>query len=82
MQSAIDRLAKGDVLERRVVFQNPPLAATCSVPLLEMHVENPQRFTVRTVTPAAIDERMPHTQGPAPACEQGTRPALAGPPGR
>jgi len=71
MQSAIDRLAKGGVSgeEYRVVLQNPPPANNvCSVPLLEMHVENRQRFTMQTVPAPAIDGRMPRVHGPAAAC--------------
>lgn len=83
MQSAIDRLAKGDgVGKNSVVFQNAPPVETCSVPLLELQVDHPERFTVRTVPPAAIDRRMPRTQGPAPVCGQTARPAPAEPPAR
>jgi hypothetical protein len=61
MQSAIDRLAKGGgaIEEHRINLQNPPRANLCSVPLLEMHVDRPDRFSMRTSLP-----------GSTPACEQ------------
>jgi hypothetical protein len=70
MQSAIDRLVKGGGMEQhRVVLQNPLQAEICSVPLLEMHVDRPDRFTMRTAPTPATGDRMPSTHGPAPACE-------------
>jgi hypothetical protein len=76
MQNAIDRIAKGAAAtERPVIFRGaPPIqlsspAPVCSVPLLGMHVDNPERFSIQTVAPPAIDSRMPRTTGPAPPCE-------------
>lgn len=75
MQNAIDRIAKGAAAaDRRVNFRGtPPIqllspAPVCSVPLLEMHVDHPEWFSIQTVTPPAIDSRMPRTTGPAPPC--------------
>jgi hypothetical protein len=69
MQSAIDRIIAGDG-QPRVVLQNPASSTICSAPLLEMHVDRSDRFSMRTTLPASTDDRMPNTHGPAPACEQ------------
>jgi len=76
MQNAIDRIAKGaSAADRRVNFRGtPPIqlsspAPVCSVPLLGMHVDHPEWFSIQRVTPPAIDSRMPRTAGPAPPCD-------------
>ena len=71
MQSAIDRMVKAGVMGNTAsILQNPRQPTICSVPLLEMHVDRPDRFSMRTAPPPATDDRMPGTRGPAPACEQ------------
>jgi|ERR1700722_10654714 hypothetical protein len=76
MQNAIDRIAKGAAAaEHPVIFRGaPPVqlsspALVCSVPLLGMHVDHPEWFSIQRVTPPAIDSRMPRTTGPAPPCD-------------
>lgn len=39
----------------------------CSVPLVEMQLQSPERFKMRTAT-AVSNDRMPSTTGPAPPC--------------
>jgi hypothetical protein len=75
IRNAIDRITKGDTsTSGRVLLQNPlPVAFlaqtdVCSVPLLEMHVDKPEQFTMRTAPPPATGGQMPHTNGPAPPC--------------
>jgi hypothetical protein len=72
MQSAIDRLAKGGsaIEEHTVVLQNRPGANICSVPLVELRIDHPEQFSMRTAPPATTADPMPHTQGPAPPCDQ------------
>jgi hypothetical protein len=87
MRSAIDRLTKGTAAGKRVFHFAAPtnpelrdksLREICSVPLVEMHIDNPERFTMLTATPPAIQDRMPLAQMPAPPCERAapTIPAL------
>jgi hypothetical protein len=83
IRSAIDRIMKGDAATSgRVLFQNPPPAAllaltdVCSVPLLEMRVDEQEQFTMRTAPPRATGDQMPNTNGPARPCLQ---PAPSGP---
>jgi hypothetical protein len=75
IRNAIDRIIKGGTANSgRVVLQNPTPAAllaqtdVCSVPLLEMHVDKPEQFTMRTAPPRATGDQMPHTNGPARPC--------------
>ncbi|MGA2878517.1 MAG: hypothetical protein ABSG13_06170 [Bryobacteraceae bacterium] len=77
IRSAIDRIIKGDAAASGpVVRHNPPPAALlssaqiCSVPLLEMHVDKPEQFSMRTIPPPATGDPMPRTNGPAPPCVQ------------
>jgi hypothetical protein len=60
MRSAIDRLTKGTAAGKRVFHFAAPtnpelrdksLREICSVPLVEMHIDNPERFTMLTATP-------------------------------
>ena len=78
IRSAIDRIIKGDTgASGRIVLQNPPPAAllaqtdVCSVTLLEMRVNKPEQFTMRTAPPPATNDAMPRTTGPAPPCAPG-----------
>jgi hypothetical protein len=72
MQQAIDGLIK---IIAAGQFQVPAPAAAvapnaiCSVPLIEMHAADPERYTMNAVPPPAIESRMPVTPGPAPACQ-------------
>jgi hypothetical protein len=77
IRSAIDRIIKGDAAASgRVLLQNPPPAAllaqtdVCSVPLLEMRVDKPEQFTMRTAPPPVTRDPMPRTNGPARPCAQ------------
>src|SRR5258708_2846561 len=51
-------------------FLDKSLAETCSVPLIEMHIDNPERFTMLTVPTPATQDRMPLAQMPAPPCDR------------
>src|SRR6266852_7286838 len=53
-------------------FQDKSHPEICSVPLIEMHVDNPQRFAMLTVPPPATQDRMPLAQMTAPPCERTT----------
>ena len=78
MQSAIDRIAKGSaagqhavVFPQRVLNGVPvPAEMICSVPLREMQVISPGRFSMRSVPPPGTGDPMPRTNGPAPPCAQ------------
>jgi len=87
MRRAIDRLTKRNGVDKSGLgFQTPQATATptniefrdkshpdvCSVPPIEMHVDNPERFTMLTVPPPATQDRMPLAQMPAPPCERTT----------
>src|ERR1700722_18546794 len=82
MQSAINRLIKGPSPEDRpLLLPSRSTAAallsqaeTCSVPLLEMRVNGPEQFTVRTVPPPATEDHMRIARAPAPPCPSGPRP--------
>ncbi len=81
MEQALDRIAKGQTLpeERPVIAMAktqgkfvmpetmPPAAPACSVPLLEMRVENPDRFNMPRITPGPNIDPMPRAM-PAPPC--------------
>jgi len=78
MRSAIDRLTKSAALKKPQAtlfvtptnpqFRNNSITEICSVPLIEMHIDNPERFTMLTVEPPANQDRMPLAQMPAPPC--------------
>ena len=51
-------------------LQPPPAERACSVPLLEMQVEDPERFTMQRVPPPANNDRMPRAIAPAPPCDK------------
>jgi hypothetical protein len=73
IRSAIDRIIKGDAgASGPMVLQNPPPEAlssqTCSIPLLEMHIDKLEQFTRRT--PSRLLRPIPLTNGPAPPCSQ------------
>jgi hypothetical protein len=48
----------------------PPAAHVCSVPLLEMRIDHPERFTMLRAAPTATNDPMPPAIVPAPACEK------------
>ena|SRR5215472_12462666 len=57
---------------------NPGLARSsltrpCSVPLIEMPLVNPDRFTMRTAVPPATEDRMPLARKLAPPCDSRDR---------
>lgn len=74
MRAAIDRLSAGT--QPTTIFLMPAnneprvnaLPKVCSVPLLEMQIDHPERFTIRKVEPPAIHDALPLTGGPAPPC--------------
>jgi len=68
MQSAIDRMIKG-APQQQVTLPIAP-ATACSGPLAAMHIDRPERFTMRTAPPPAIDDPMPRVHAPAPPCDQ------------
>ena len=73
MQSALSRIANGEttpigLITPRVGNGVAPPSPVCSVPLLEMKIAHPERFTM-LVVPAPKDATMPQTAGPAPPCE-------------
>ncbi len=78
MRSAIDRLTKSAALKKPQAtlfvtptnpqFRDNSTTEICSVPLIEMHIDNPERFTMLTVEPPANQDRMPLAQMPAPPC--------------
>jgi hypothetical protein len=49
-------------------FRNNSLAEICSVQLIEIRIDNPERFTMLTVELPANQDRMPIAQMPAPPC--------------
>jgi hypothetical protein len=51
-------------------FRADPVIETCSVALMEMHVDNPERFTMRMAPSPVSEDRMPRARMPAPPCEQ------------
>jgi hypothetical protein len=75
MRSAIDRLLKGpSVTGPKIVLGSPSAAALfspseiCSVPLLEMRIDHPEQFSMRTAPPHAVEDPMPRAHAPAPPC--------------
>jgi len=51
-------------------YRDNSLTEICSVPLIEMHIDNPERFTMLTVPLPASQDRMPLAQMPAPPCDR------------
>jgi hypothetical protein len=76
MQAAIDRIAKGGTaetgLKRTELQAHPSAQSVCSVPLLEMRIDNPERFTMQRLQPKHND-LMPRLAVPAPPCDQNNR---------
>ena len=84
MKGALDRIGNGDSDLSRLQthqllgtaaalreLQSPSAAPkTCSVPLLEMPVDHPERFTMLKITPKQKTASMPHAVVPAPPCDQ------------
>jgi hypothetical protein len=80
IRNAIDRLIQGGAAQPRItVFEGGYPAEICSVPLLEMHVQNPQAFALRTIPPPATGDQMPVAQAPAPPCKPTASSAPTGP---
>lgn len=70
LRGAIDRLIQGGAAQPGItVFKGRYPAEICSVPLLEMHVENPKAFAMRTIPPPATGDQMPVAHAPAPPCK-------------
>jgi hypothetical protein len=80
MQGAIDRIIHGNPPPQIVppgarlteLATNSPVltlpAPVCSVPLLEMRVDHPEKFSLSTAPPPATNDPMPSTTGSAPPC--------------
>ena len=73
LQSAIDRIAKDAVspsMPKSIDLQAARSPRElCSVPLIEMRVDNPDRFTLRQLPSGAYPNRMPRAVLPAPPCD-------------
>jgi hypothetical protein len=74
MQAAIERIAKGGGKAEtppnsRVVRAEAIAQGACSVPLLEMRIEDTEKFTIRRFQSEAT-ERMSRLTVPAPPCER------------
>ena len=82
MKRALDRLAKGDVgpstlkphqflrgLKPSELQPDTASPKTCSVPLVGMPVDHPERFMMLQVTPKQQTATMPHVDLPAPPCD-------------
>ena len=63
-------------------YRDNSITEICSVPLIEMHIDNPERFTMLKVQPPADQDRMPLAQMPAPPCGPTALSFPALPPGR
>ncbi|HLJ49168.1 MAG TPA: hypothetical protein VKU01_24305 [Bryobacteraceae bacterium] len=77
MRSALSRIAHGEtaptgLITARVENGVVPPSTVCSVPLREMRVDHPERFTM-LVVPAPKNATIPQTGGPAPPCETNTQ---------
>jgi hypothetical protein len=82
MRSAIERLGKlapdellklSKIGPATLLMRAPEgehLPGVCSVPLIEMGIDNAERFTMRTVPAPASADRMPRGKVPAPPCER------------
>jgi len=76
IRNAIDRLIKGAAAGPRTIdLKGRFPAEVCSVPLHEMHIDNPQQFTMRTAPPPSTGDPMPRAQAPAPPCTPAARSA-------
>jgi hypothetical protein len=69
LQSALNRLALGIGNGPAAEFRGNPRATTCSVPLLDMRIDHPEQFTMRTAPPLPVSDSMPHALAPAPPCD-------------
>lgn len=74
MQAAIERLSKlaaaKSLLTVKPETSVQSASVVCSVPLVEMRIENPERFTVQELTlPTTNVDPMPHAELPAPPCK-------------
>ena len=81
MQGAIDRIIHGNPPPQIIppgarlteLGANSPVpippAPVCSVPLLEMRVDHPEQFSLRTAPPPATNDPMPSSKGIAPPCQ-------------
>ncbi len=72
MASALNRIAHGETAPIGLITPAADEVAAaprpvCSVPLLEMKIENPERFAM-PVVPAPKNVSMPQAAGPAPPC--------------
>jgi hypothetical protein len=70
MQSAINRIVAGTPNPPAIQLHNPPAAGACSIPLLEMRVDHPERFPIQTAPAPKTGDVMPSSQGPSPPCNE------------
>jgi hypothetical protein len=59
-----------DLRPHPAVLSALPTSHVCSVPLLEMRIDHPERFTMLHAAPTATNDPMPKAMVPAPACEK------------
>jgi hypothetical protein len=68
LQDAIHRIVTGK--QQPPILQLRAAAPACSVPLLEMHIDHPEQFTMRTAPSPTIADSMPRAHAPAPPCNE------------
>jgi hypothetical protein len=72
MQAAVQRLSKilaAESLTAKRVFRLESSSQVCSVPLLEMRIDDPERLTAQKVPAPANVDPMPRAELPAPPCQ-------------
>ncbi len=69
MQSAIHRIIHGTPNPPPIQLTGSPAAGLCSVPLLEMRVEHPERFAIKSAPAPRSGDAIPSVKGPAPSCK-------------
>lgn len=74
LHSALDRIGKSATspsMPKRLDVQSASsLRDTCSIPLLEMRIGNPERFTIKQSRVRGYENRMPLAPMPAPPCKR------------
>jgi len=74
MQAAVQRLSKILAAEsltttKRIFRAAETSSQVCSVPLLEMRIDDPERFTAQKIPAPANAEPTPRAELPAPPCK-------------
>ncbi len=79
MEQALALIGRGEVRPgagmgpTAVLLPGVPDTGVCSVPLLEMQIDRPERFTMQTVKPSPQSDAMPVAALPAPPCDSAKR---------